>query len=66
MPESIDKIKALRARGFFGEIEVDGGVNLDNAPRLSAAGADIVVVGSALMKQPAEARAGMIGQFQAV
>jgi ribulose-phosphate 3-epimerase len=27
MPESLDKIKTLRSRGFEGEIEVDGGVN---------------------------------------
>lgn len=66
MPESIDKIKALRARGFAGEIEVDGGVNLENAPLLAAAGADIVVVGSALMKQPSENRAGLIGEFQQI
>ncbi len=63
MPGSIDKIKTLRARGFTGEIEVDGGVNLDNAPQLAEAGADIVVVGSALMKLPAEDRAGMIERF---
>jgi len=64
MPESIDKIKALRDRGFTGEIEVDGGVNLQNAPSLAAAGADIVVVGSALMKQPIEERAELITAFQ--
>jgi ribulose-phosphate 3-epimerase len=29
-------------------IEVDGGVNLENAPRLVAAGADILVVGNAV------------------
>lgn len=64
MPESVDKVKALRARGFKGEIEIDGGVNLDNVKSLADAGADIVVVGSALMKQPTEARANLIKQFQ--
>lgn len=66
MPESIDKIKNLRARGFKNEIEVDGGVNLENVALLSAVGADIVVVGSALMKQPKINRAGLIGQYQAI
>lgn len=66
MPESVDKIKALRARGFTGEIEVDGGVNLGNVSSLAEAGADIVVVGSALMKQPMGNRAGLIAEFQKV
>ena len=64
MPESMDKIRNLRDRGYLGEIEVDGGVNLDNVKGLSAAGADIVVVGSALMKQPESDRPGLIAQFQ--
>ncbi|NCP67001.1 ribulose-phosphate 3-epimerase [bacterium] len=64
MPESINKIKTLRARGFKAEIEVDGGVNLDNVKLLAQAGADIVVVGSALMKQPTALRANLITQFQ--
>jgi len=33
--------------GFTGEIEVDGGVNLENAPALAAAGADTLVMGTA-------------------
>ena len=65
-PETIDKIKSLRARGFEGEIEVDGGVNLDNVKILADAGADIVVVGSALMKQPVAERASLITQYQNV
>lgn len=64
MTESVDKIKLLRARGFTGEIEVDGGVNLDNVKSLADAGADIVVVGSALMKQPIEMRGEVIKLFQ--
>jgi ribulose-phosphate 3-epimerase len=66
MVESVDKIKSLRMRGFAGEIEVDGGVNLENVQSLADAGADIVVVGSALMKQPKGDRAGLIGQYQSV
>ncbi len=63
MTASIDKIKSLRSRGFAGEIEVDGGVNLDNVTDLAAAGADIVVVGSFLMKKSVEERAQIIQSF---
>ncbi len=59
-----DRIKWVRSQGFTGEIEIDGGVNLDNAPKLAEAGADIVVIGSALLKQPIEDRAGIIEQVQ--
>ena len=31
-------------------IEVDGGVNVENAPKLFAAGADILVAGNAVFK----------------
>lgn len=47
-----DKIKALRnmidARGLSVEIEVDGGVNLNNAKTIIDAGADVLVAGSAV------------------
>jgi ribulose-phosphate 3-epimerase len=38
-------------------IEVDGGVNTDNAPKLFAAGADVLVAGSSVFNadDPAEA-----------
>jgi ribulose-phosphate 3-epimerase len=64
LPEALEKIKSIRARGFAGEIEVDGGVNLENVSLLQNVGADIVVVGSFLMKQPKTARAQMIREFQ--
>ena len=66
MPESIEKIKNLRARGFSGEIEVDGGVTLDNVDALSEAGADIVVVGSFLMRRSVEERNKIIRKFQEI
>lgn len=62
MPEVFDKIKTLRQRGYKGEIEIDGGCKLENATELKAAGADICVVGSALMKQ--SDRAQYIKEFQ--
>jgi len=48
----LDKIRALRKRIDDGkldlEIEVDGGVKTDNAAEVAAAGADILVAGSAV------------------
>ena len=47
MPEQVDKIRLLRQAGFAGDISVDGGVNLENAPLLAAAGANVLVMGTA-------------------
>jgi ribulose-phosphate 3-epimerase len=66
MPESLDKIKNLRSRGFTGEIEVDGGVTLINVGELKEAGADIVVVGSFIMKKGPTERQAIIREFQEV
>jgi len=50
--EALPKIKALRAmldkRGLEAELEVDGGVKVDNIARISHAGADVFVAGSAV------------------
>ena len=49
---SLDKIRALRReideRGLAVEIEVDGGIKLDNVDRVVAAGADVIVSGSGI------------------
>jgi len=66
MPEALEKIKTLRTRGYKGEIEIDGGVNIENAPDIAAAGCDIAVVGSFLMKQKPARRLEVIKQFQAL
>ncbi|MCF7812006.1 ribulose-phosphate 3-epimerase [Candidatus Gracilibacteria bacterium] len=66
MPESLHKIQQLRERLFVGEIEVDGGVTLGNVGNIASAGADIVVVGSFLMKQERGKRKKVIAQFQEV
>lgn len=54
IPESIERLRYLRetidARGLKTWIEVDGGVNRQWAPELWAAGADILVAGSAVFK----------------
>ena len=45
-PEQMEKIRWLRSAGFGGLISVDGGVNLENAPLLIAAGASRLVMGT--------------------
>lgn len=54
IPDSIDKIKRLKTeimrRGLHTLIEVDGGVNLTNAPLLREAGADVLVAGSTIFR----------------
>jgi ribulose-phosphate 3-epimerase len=66
MPEALDKIRTLRQKGFQKEIEVDGGVTLDNIQAIKDAGADIVVVGSFLMKHNPTERSDIIRAFQNV
>lgn len=52
----IPKIQNLRAtmdrRGVEAELEVDGGVKIDNIARISHAGADVFVAGSAVFNSP--------------
>lgn len=54
IPETVDKVRMLRreidARGLKTMIEVDGGVNTENAPVLFEAGADVLVAGSAVFR----------------
>ena len=56
IPHTLNKIRELRelrARsGSNALIEIDGGVNLQTAPLLSEAGADVLVAGSAVFKAP--------------
>ncbi len=52
----LPKIMALRkmidARGLKVELEVDGGVKVDNIGKVAAAGADVFVAGSAVFNAP--------------
>lgn len=50
MPEQVEKIHFLRQAGFTGDISVDGGVNLENAPLLAEAGANVLVMGTAYFR----------------
>jgi len=51
IPEALAKIRQLRdiinKNNYRAEIEVDGGVNIDNVAEIVKAGADIVVMGNA-------------------
>jgi ribulose-phosphate 3-epimerase len=48
MPDVLSKVRALRARGFTGHVEMDGGLNAETIPLCAAAGANALVSGSAL------------------
>jgi len=68
LPETLDKMRAVRAeltrRGLTADIEVDGGVDETTAPLCAAAGASVLVAGSAVFgaQDPREA----IRQLRAV
>ncbi len=52
IPETMDKLRYVKeqitSRGLKTLIEIDGGVNVENAHELFAAGADVLVAGSAV------------------
>jgi ribulose-phosphate 3-epimerase len=52
IPSVLDKLTAARRvvdeGGLPVELEIDGGINRETAPRAAAAGADILVAGSAI------------------
>ena len=64
IPGSLDKIAALRrsidALGKAIDLEVDGGINPETAAQCIAAGADVLVAGTATFKGGTEAYAGNI------
>lgn len=61
IPASLDKLREARAMieesGYDIDLEVDGGVNLKNAAEIKAAGANILVAGSAVFRAPDPAAA---------
>lgn len=67
IPETLQKIRQIRAeieaRGLPVQIEADGGINMQNAGEVRAAGTDILVAGSAVFRaeNPAEAIAALRG-----
>jgi ribulose-phosphate 3-epimerase len=56
IPETLRKIKQVRTmlleRGVNCEVEVDGGINLQTAPQVVEAGADVLVAGTAVFDHP--------------
>ncbi|MBT3349531.1 ribulose-phosphate 3-epimerase [bacterium] len=66
MDAALLKVEDLRARGFTGEIEMDGGINLENASEVSKSGVDIAVVGSFLFKKDPKERGEIIRAFHVV
>lgn len=61
IPETMDKIRFIRqeidSRGLKTLIEIDGGVGTQNAHELFAAGADVLVAGTAVFGAPDPAEA---------
>lgn len=61
IPETLERVRELRMRraelGLGYVIEVDGGVNAENAAALREAGCDAAVAGNAVFGQPDPARA---------
>ena len=50
--DTLDKVRWLRAQGFQGHVEMDGGLNAETLPRCAEAGANALVSGSAIFKSP--------------
>lgn len=64
LPGQVEKIRALRA--MIGDrpihIEVDGGITPDTAPLVTAAGADVLVAGSAIFRGGSVSNPGPYGE----
>jgi ribulose-phosphate 3-epimerase len=64
IPETLPRIanmrKILDDRGLSAELEVDGGINADNAPDIVKAGANVLVAGNSIFK----AKGGIRGAMQ--
>ena len=52
MPAVLSKTRRLREAGYAGHVEMDGGLNGETIPACAAAGADVLVSGSALFGAP--------------
>lgn len=50
LKKSLDKIKKLREKYPDVDIQVDGGINLETIPEVIKAGANLLVIGSAIFK----------------
>lgn len=52
LPENLKKVQILHDASFFGEIQVDGGINDDNIKEVISFRPESVVVGSHIIKSP--------------
>jgi ribulose-phosphate 3-epimerase len=56
IPETLPRIASIRQlldeRGLRAELEVDGGINADNAPAVVKAGANVLVAGNSIFRAP--------------
>ena len=68
IPATLKKVEALRRRidglGKPIDLEIDGGINFDTAPQAIAAGADVLVAGTATFRGGTEAYAGNISRLR--
>jgi ribulose-phosphate 3-epimerase len=62
MPEVLPKVERLRALGYTGHVEMDGGLNAQTLPLCARAGTNVFVAGSAIFG--ADDVAGTIAQFR--
>jgi ribulose-phosphate 3-epimerase len=62
MEQVLAKVEWLVRSGYRGHIEMDGGLNAETLPRCAAAGATVLVAGSAMVG--AQDRAGTIASFR--
>jgi len=64
IPETLPRIEKMRqildARGLSAELEVDGGINAENAPDIVKAGANVLVAGNSVFR----AEDGISGAMQ--
>ncbi|MGL5138788.1 MAG: ribulose-phosphate 3-epimerase, partial [Beijerinckiaceae bacterium] len=67
IPSALDQIRRIKAlvRGRDIDIEVDGGVTAENAGAVAAAGANVLVAGSAVFKGGTERYAANIDAIRA-
>ena len=60
-PQALDKVRTLAAeiahRGLDLPVQIDGGINADNAADCRSAGAQLLVAGSAVFRAPDPAQA---------
>jgi ribulose-phosphate 3-epimerase len=57
LPKVVEARRIIDERGLAVEVEIDGGINPETAPLAAQAGADILVAGSAIFRQPDPAAA---------